>query len=615
MIRALSHRGPDGEGIWSQGSAGLAHCRLAVIDLRAEANQPMSNEDDTVWVVFNGEIYNFQELRDELIAKGHRFRTKSDTEVIIHGYEEFGRGCLDRLRGMFAFAIWDVSTRTLLLARDRVGKKPLYYCVDNEQLLFASELKGILADGSAPRETDRIAIHQYLSLQYVPSPMTAFRGIRKLPAAHWLELRDGRVTTGRYWKLQYMPKQTLTFQDAVEELKHRLAEAVRMRLVSDVSIGAFLSGGVDSSAVVALMATQTAEPVRTFCVGFDQNAFDERPFARVIAERYGTKHTELLIKPQVAEILPKLVWHFDEPFGDSSAVPSYAIAEETRRHVTVALNGDGGDESFAGYDWYSKGRSVRVADRLPISIRRGLHQCLRSMPSSWRARPSLRKLVRVSEVLALEPARRHAQWMLHLTADERSALYTEEFALAVSGSDSEERFVEAWRDSDAQDGTDAMLDADVNLYLADDLLVKMDRATMAHALEARSPFLDHKLMEFVATLPSSFKLHGGERKHLLKTSLRGLVDDPLLDRPKKGFRVPLASWFRKELREMAYDVLLSPRCLERGYFSARGVRTLLDDHCAGRNDHGEGLWDLLVLEQWHRTFVDAPGFHVSGGRA
>jgi asparagine synthase (glutamine-hydrolysing) len=330
MGRILTHRGPDGEGVWVDGPVGLAHRRLSIIDLRTVAAQPMSNEDGTVWVTFNGEIYNFQELRKDLESKGHVFRTNSDTEVIVHAYEEHGRDCLRHFRGMFAFAVWNTQTRTLFLARDRVGKKPLFYYRDGEQFVFASEIKALLVDPAVPVRVNPAALDQYLAFGYVPAPLSAFAGIQKLPAAHWLEVRDGRIEIGRYWKLRYTPKRNLAMQDAIAELHFRLAEAVRLRLVSDVPLGAFLSGGIDSSAVVAYMAQAMNRPVRTFCVGFDDAKFDERPYARMVADKFKTEHAELVVQAPVAEILPRLIWHYDEPFGDSSAVPSYAIAQLTR---------------------------------------------------------------------------------------------------------------------------------------------------------------------------------------------------------------------------------------------------------------------------------------------
>ncbi|MCH7615526.1 MAG: asparagine synthase (glutamine-hydrolyzing), partial [Nitrospinae bacterium] len=615
MADTLIHRGPDGGGVWIKGNVGLAHRRLAIIDLREEANQPMSNEDRTVWVTFNGEIYNFLELRHELEGKGHVFRTNSDTEVIVHAYEEYGRACVSHLRGMFAFAIWDVRTQTLFLARDRVGKKPLYYFVGPDRFVFGSEIKAILADGSVPVEPDPFAIDHFLALQYIPAPMTAFKGVRKLPAAHWLELRNGHFEIGRYWKLHYEPKRQISVPDAMAELKWHMAEAVRIRMVSDVPLGAFLSGGVDSSAVVAFMARENPQPVKTFCVGFDDAEFDERIFSRMVADQYRTHHQELVVNPKVVDILPRLVWHFDEPFGDSSAVPSYLISELTRQHVTVVLNGDGGDENFAGYDRYITDRLVRNVDYIPVGIRRWVNAFIQKFPTQWRRQGAMRKVSRVAEVLAQEPGRRYAQWGAHFSPTERQSIYSESFQDAISDSDPEDLFVKIFAASDANDSTDTALDADVNLYLADDLLVKMDRVTMAHSLEARSPFLDHVLMEFVATLPPQFKLAGREKKYLLKESLRGVVPDCVLDRPKMGFCVPLARWFREDLREMAYDLLLSTQTLQRGYFRPAKVEELLQEHSQGQRDHAAQLWDLLVLELWHRTFIDSPHIEYQSFRS
>lgn len=604
MAGTLAHRGPDGEGIWVDGQIGLAHRRLSIIDLRTVAAQPMSNEDGTVWVTFNGEIYNFHELRKELESHGHVFRTNSDTEVIVHAYEQYGRDCVGQFRGMFAFAVWDTRARTLFIARDRIGKKPVFYYSDGQRFLFASEIKALLTDPSVPVEVNPVALDHYLAFGYVPTPLTVFTGIRKLAAAHWLEIRDGKTEMGRYWKLRYTPKRKLSLQDAVAELHWRFAEAVRLRLVSDVPLGAFLSGGIDSSAVVASMAQAMNRPVRTFCVGFDDAKFDERPFARMVADKFGTEHTELVVKAPVAEILPKLIWHYDEPFGDSSAVPSYAIAQLTRQHVTVVLNGDGGDENFAGYDRYVVNQRARIGDVVPRGLWRSLARVTEALPKAMLDVPPFGKINRVASALAQSPQRRYAKWVGHFSPAQRTALYEPEWRERLLGNDPEALYDQVFAASDADNGIDATLDADVNLYLVDDLLVKMDRATMAHSLEARSPLLDHHLMEFVAGLPAEMKLRGGEKKVLLKASLRGVLPEVILDRPKMGFGAPLPNWFRTDLRDMAHDVLLSPRAVQRGYFRSRVVADLLADHCGGREDHSTYLWDLLVLELWHRTFVD-----------
>jgi asparagine synthase (glutamine-hydrolysing) len=615
MAATMAHRGPDGEGVWSAGNVGLAHRRLSIIDLRTVAGQPMSNEDGSIWVTFNGEIYNFRTLRTELERCGHKFRTQSDTEVIVHAYEEYGRECLSHFRGMFAFALWDAHTRTLLLARDRVGKKPLFYALGSDRLVFGSEIKAILADGSVPIAPDPVALDHYLALRYIPAPLTALRGIHKLPAGHWLVWRDGRLEIGRYWKLHYTPKHQVPIADAVAELRRHFAEAVRLRLVSDVPLGAFLSGGIDSSAVVACMAEASSRPVRTFCVGFEDAVFDERPFARLVAERYGTEHTELVVKAPVDDILPRLIWHYDEPLGDASAVPSYAIAALTRQHVTVVLNGDGGDENFAGYDWYLMDHLVRRGEAIPPWLWQRVARLAHRLPTRWRQHGLGKKVGRLAEVLALSPDRRYAQWLTHFSADSRQQLYTDAFKDTVTDSDPEGVFGTVFAHSDAADGIDRNLDADVNLFLQNDLLVKMDRATMAHSLEARSPFLDHVLMEFVATLPAAFKLAGGQKKRLLRAALRGVVPDAILDRPKMGFCVPLATWFRADLRDLAHDVLLSSRTMQRGYFRPQTVAKLLHEHQTGLYDHGEALWVLLVLEMWHRTFVDnTPPYTPEGHR-
>ena len=603
MGAVLQHRGPDGEGVWVDRNVGFAHRRLSIIDLSSAASQPMCNEDGNVWITFNGEIYNFSALRIELEALGHAFRTHSDTEVVIHAYEQYGRRCLDKLRGMFAFAIWDIRSRTLFLARDRVGKKPLYYYQGGDRFLFASEIKALLVDPTVPREPDASAIDHFLALGYVPGPLSALAGIKKLPPAHWLEIRDGRIEIGRYWQLRYTPKRKLSMVDAVAELEALFAEAVCLRLVSDVPLGAFLSGGVDSSAVVAFMAQAMDRPVKTFSVGFADAQFDERPFAREIAQLYGTDHTELVIDAQVTDMLPRIAAQYDEPFGDSSAVPSYAIAELTRQHVTVVLNGDGADETFAGYDWYKMDRLIQRGEILPVKLRRGFAGLMQRLPKNGDRNNIFWKINRLAEVLALSPSRRYAQWTEHFGPRARQRLYSPAFQATVLGIDPDNLYACLFEECDSEEWLDVVLDTDVNLYLPDDLLVKMDRATMANSLEARSPFLDHVVMEFVASLPAAFKQGWGQKKRILKTMLRGRVPDRLLDRQKMGFSVPLAKWFRTDLKETARDVLLSSRASQRGYFGCKEIARLLDEHMAGA-DHGGKLWNLLMLELWHETFVD-----------
>ncbi len=605
MGKTLTHRGPDGSGVWVDGNIGLAHRRLAVIDLRPEAAQPMCNENGQVWITFNGEIYNFRELRQELEARGHTFRTKSDTESVIHAYEEFGADCVSHLRGMFAFAIWDCRRQVLFLARDRVGKKPLYYFLDKDKIIFASEIKAILKDPTIVAEPNPLAIDHLLTWQHIPSPLSAFKGIQKLPAAHWMEISQGKILKQRYWKLHYSPKQKISFGDAVAELKYKIDEAVRVRLESDVPLGAFLSGGIDSSAIVAYMARSMNQSVLTFCAGFKDEAFDERPYAQMVAELFKTKHTELIVESPVSDVLPKLVWHYDEPFGDASAVPSYAIAQLTKQYVTVVLNGDGGDESFAGYGRYIRNYYAGLGNMVPTWMYRGMGKGLNLLPAGMIKRNPFRKLRTIVDTMCISPALRYAKWITHMSPPERQWLYSRDFQGVLGGHAPEDLLVSLYAQSDAKNWVDATLDVDVELYLTDDLLVKMDRATMAHSLEARSPFLDHHFMEYVASLPPSFKLKFSDKKRILKALLRNTLPDSILDRPKQGFGVPLAKWFREDLKEMAYDVLLSKSAGERGYFHPGRVEQLLTRHCEGVEDHAEVLWDLLGLELWHRTFIDS----------
>lgn len=603
MAGSLAHRGPDDAGIEVRGAVGLGHRRLSIIDLSAAGHQPMGNEDGSVRIVFNGEIYNYRELRDGLEKRGHRFRSHSDTEVILHLYEELGTDCLSRLRGMFAFAISDEPRRRLFVARDRVGKKPLYYADSARRFLFGSEIKAILAAGGVPRRPDLQALNHYLTYQYVPSPWTAFAGIRCLPPAHFLLLEDGRATIERYWRLDYHPKLTAPEPALEEELRARLREAVRLRLVSDVPLGAFLSGGVDSSAVVALMAQEMGQPVRTFSIGFREAQFDELPFARLVAERFGTRHTEWIVEPRALEILPRLVWHYDQPFADPSAIPTWHVAKLAREHVTVVLNGDGGDEDFAGYGRYA-------ANELTVRRQRSLPgrfwQRARAFAAGVRRALRQGKLpLGLGELRPLAVEMENALRLCHFNEQEKAALYTPEFARGAAG-DSFALLFAAYGAAGDAEFLDRALAADVGMYLPDDLLVKVDVASMAHSLEARSPFLDHELMEFAARLPTGCKLLRGETKRILKRSLKGLVPDAVLGRPKMGFGVPLARWFRGEMREFVRDALLGPEARARGYFREEAVRTLLEDHLAGREDRSNQLWNLAMLEHWHRVFID-PG--------
>ncbi len=614
MSSTLIHRGPDDEGIYikhySNGlSVGLGHRRLSIIDLSEQARQPMSNEDGTVWIVFNGEIYNFPELREKLISKGHRFSSKSDTETIIHLYEEFGIECLGHLRGMFAFAIWDERKHMLFLARDRVGKKPLFYYYDEERFLFSSEIKAMLEDRNIKPEPDLIAIHHYLTYQSVPSPYSAFKGIRKLPPAHYLIYKNGKLQIRRYWRLNYLPKFSVKNEKQFTELKdnlmQKILDAVRVRLVSDVPLGAFLSGGMDSSVVVALMSKLMKEPVKTFSIGFHEKAYDEVRYARMVAERFKTDHVEFKVKPDAVDVLPKIVWHYNEPFADSSAIPSYYVSKLAREHVTVVLNGDGGDENFAGYDRYVANELAMKVEKIPAPLRRVIFSAIaRYLPTTSDPMGFLWRLKRFSQVLLLSPELRNAQWMCNFNNKMKNELYTDGFKQLTREYDSFEIVLEKYTEAQADNFIDKTLYADISLYLADTLLVKIDIASMANSLEARSPLLDHELMEFVARIPHRLKINGNKTKIILKEIFKDILPEDIIYRKKMGFGVPIAVWFRNELKEMVYDLLLDRRSIERGYFRKEYIKKMLDEHVSGRWNWQYQIYNLLMLELWHRTFID-----------
>ena len=604
MNAVLAHRGPDDGGVYHDGPIGLAHRRLSIIDLSPAGHQPMSNPEGTLWITFNGEIYNFLELRGDLERDGVTFRSKTDTEVILALYERHGAECLRYLRGMFAFAIWDRRVRTLFLARDRLGKKPLYYYQDAKQFLFASEPKGILQDPEVPVAADLEAIHHYLTFGYVPGHYSAFRGFRKLPPAHYLLIREGRVHLERYWQLRYHPKLQMTEEELCEELLARLREAVRLRMISDVPLGAFLSGGIDSSTVVALMSECSSGPIKTFSIGFEEEAYNELPYARLVAERYGTDHHEFIVNPEAVEVLPELVWHYNEPYADSSAIPTYYLSKMTREHVTVALNGDAGDENFAGYERYLANRIAMQYDRLPRLLRRPLEWGIGALPEVGPFRGLYRRGKRFFAAASEEPRRRYARWVGFFTNAWKATLYTPAFREAMARSDSIDLLLQAYRAAEADDFMDATLSVDVASYLPDDLLVKVDIASMAHSLEARSPMVDHLFMEFAASIPSALKLKGRTKKYIFRQAVRSLLPSAVIDRRKMGFGVPIDRWFRRELKEMAYDTLLSSRCLDRGLFRQEVVRQLLDEHVGGRAEWHPHLWSLLFLELWFQRFID-----------
>jgi asparagine synthase (glutamine-hydrolysing) len=605
MCQVIRHRGPDDQGVHLASSVALGMRRLSIIDL-AGGHQPMSGEDGAVTVVFNGEIYNYRELQCELEARGHRFQTDSDTETIVHAYEEFGSSCVNRLRGMFAFAIWDELERKLFVARDRVGKKPLYYALTKQgTFVFGSEVKSLLEHPEVTRETDAHALDAYLSFGYVPDPLSIFRGIKKLPPGHYLTFTDGQLKVQEYWDFNFEPAQSLREEDYLEELRALLDEAVRIRLMSDVPLGAFLSGGIDSSAVVGLMARHMGQPVKTFSIGFQEDTYNELKYARIAAKHFGTDHHEFIVTPDICRIVDELVRHFDEPFADSSSIPTYMVSKLARSHVTVALSGDGGDELFAGYTRYVIDRRRSGFARLPRFVRRGMVQPLsRHLPHGAWGRNYLHNV-------ALDAVDRYIDSVSVFTTLNKRALYTTDFLRELGGDAGP---VSQFRDYafhiETGDDLDRLLYLDCKTYLPGDILVKVDRMSMAVSLEARAPLLDHKLIEFVARIPASLKMKGLDTKMIFKNAIRDFVPAEILDRPKQGFGLPLQQWINDQLRDRVRETLMEQRTRERGYFDSDYINRLLSEHERGRRDHSNALWTLLMLELWHRTYMD--GSHVSG---
>ena len=606
MSETMAHRGPDGQGLWVKGSVGLGHRRLSIIDL-STGDQPMGTPDSSIQVVFNGEIYNFLQLKKVLETKGHVFRTTSDTESILYAYQEWGLDFVQHLRGMFAIALWDHSRKRLVLARDRLGKKPLYYCHDGRRLCFGSELKALLALPDLPRDMDHEALDAYLSFGYVPSPMSIFKQVRKLPPAHLAVCSDGEFTTWRYWDLNMeVHEDPGSEEGVVEELKSIFDEAVRLRLISDVPLGAFLSGGVDSSAVVASMALQCPQTsVKTTSIGFAEKDFDELPFSRVVAGQYHTDHSEYLVEPEALSILEDLVWHFDEPFADASAIPTYYVSKLARQDVTVALSGDGGDETFAGYvQRYRMNRfEDRIRRRVPGGIRRtaisGLarfYPRVESLPRPLRLKSFLTNIS-----MSLEEA--YFQDMsFYFTPMMKQRLYSTDLQREMERYSAFDVLGRHFAKNANDDVVSRVQYVDMMTYLPEDILVKVDRMSMANSLEVRAPILDHKLMEFAARIPSKYKLNGQESKYIFKKMNEGRLSRDILYRKKQGFCVPLASWFRGSIREYAQEILFDRGSKLNEWFQPQNVRRMWREHQSGRRDHSSQLWGLLMLEMWDRRF-------------
>lgn len=616
MSNAIVHRGPDDSGVYRDDNAALAFRRLSIVDL-AGGHQPLSNETGTIWTVFNGEIYNFPALRHRLEARGHTLRSSGDTEVLVHLYEDEGPEFVKLLRGMFALAIWDARREKLILARDRMGQKPLVYRIDQSRLIFASELKSLLAlpESDVPRNVNPLAIDRYLTYGYIPHPLTILEGVHKLPPAHYAVWQDGKLRLERYWNPDWQAEHDNNPADDVAKLRELLSEAVREQMIADVPLGAFLSGGVDSTIIVGLMQQASDRPVKTFSIGFDDPAFDESHYAEMAATFLKTEHHKFIIEPKAWETLPGLAHHFDEPFADSSALPTWHVSRMTRQHVTVALTGDAGDELFAGYDRYRAVALADMLDRLPAGPRNFLGGPIaRAMPTSVKAKTRLRRIKRMLEGIGRPAESRYLNWVEMFDETIRGALYSDDFvahltsASAADPESADPRSVldQAFLAAPKRDAVTQAMIADLLTYLPGDLLVKVDIASMAHSLECRGPFLDHRVVELALAMPLSRKLRlrGGRSKVVLKQAFADLIPPAILTRPKMGFGVPLDRWFRGELKDELRSVLLDPVALNRNIFQPKAVEKLIDEHISSTRDHAYKLWAMLMLELWYREYVD-----------
>lgn len=603
MGQVLRHRGPDDVG-WHVGNqVGLGVRRLSVIDL-VSGHQPVTNEDETMWLVFNGEIYNYQELKEALERKGHVFASQSDTEVIIHAFEEHGSGCAEVLNGMFVFAVWDLPSRRLTIVRDRLGIKPLYYWLNGDSFVFGSELKAVIAHPAVARRVDFVALDQFLTLEYIPSPRTIFQGIHKLPPGHRLVFQNGELTVERYWdvRLREIPADE---PGRVEMVTDLIRDAVRLRLASDVPLGALLSGGIDSSTVVAFMSEASSSPVRTFSIGFDDRTYDELPYARMVAAHFGTDHCEEVLQPEIAPLAERLVGHLDEPFGDFSVFPTYLVSRLASQSVKVVLSGDGGDEVFGGYEAYIAQEVDRYYRWLPVYLRqKALPALMDLVPPQSPKKGLVNKVKRFVEGGALPASLQHTRWMMFMDADHKARLYRPELKAILNGCATTSLIERYFRQAMELDPLAQQQYVDIKTYLVDDILTKVDRMSMAASIEARVPLLDHRIVEFALSLPLHSKLHRGQTKLILQRAMRGRLPEAVLNRPKQGFSIPMKHWLRGALRPMMTD-LLSPDCVRRrGYFEPETVNNWVSDHLDGRANHSHRLWALIVLELWHRQVLD-----------
>jgi asparagine synthase (glutamine-hydrolysing) len=610
MNEQIIHRGPDEDGFYLNGRTGLAMRRLSIIDLSG-GQQPITNEDGTIWIVFYGEIYNYPELRQDLEKRGHRFKTRADTEAIVHAYEEYGVDCPGKLNGMFAFAIWDAKNERLFLSRDRLGKKPLYYYYDRERLVFGSELKSLLQAKNVPRRVSQNALDLYLTFEYIPAPHSIFADIFKLPAGHSLVIDGrGKPEIRQYWELHFH-ENGYHPQELEKGLVEILQDAVKVRLMSDVPLGAFLSGGIDSSCVVALMAQVMKEPVKTFSIGFEEDShstvgYNELHYARAIANHFKTDHKEFILRPSALDLTEKLVKHLDEPLGDFSIFPTYLVSKMAREHVTVVLSGDGGDELFGGYDAYLADWTYRQYRKIPALVRnRVLMPVTMCLPPSEKKKGLRNRLKRFVEGTRFPEDLQHVRWMMFLAEEEKTRLYGEAMA-GVQPQHLPHQFIrQHFANADSQDYVNRQLYVDIKTYLCDDIMVKVDRMSMAASLEARAPFLDYRVVEYAATIPSALKIRGTQTKYILKKAMAPLLPPEIINRGKEGFSIPIKNWLRQELRPMMLDVLAPARIQRDGFFNADYVQKLVNEHLQGTENHSHRLWALMVFNIWRDRYLAA----------
>ncbi|MCK5305940.1 MAG: asparagine synthase (glutamine-hydrolyzing) [Candidatus Omnitrophica bacterium] len=607
MTGALAHRGPDAEGFYTDSNLGLGVRRLKIIDL-VTGDQPIHNEEQSLWIVYNGEIYNFKELRSQLEKSGHKFYTNSDTEVIIHLYESYGKDCVHKLEGMFAFAIWDKKKKELFIARDRLGVKPLYYHYKDGNLRFASEIKSIIQDNKLSRTINPAALAYFFSFLYIPSPLSIFEDISKLPAGHTLSFKDGKLEIKQYWNLEFKDRQKVhTERDYIQAVRELLKESVKKRLISDVPMGVFLSGGIDSSAIVAMMRQITPGVIKTFSIGYGakDKTYNELDYSQIVADRFNTEHHKFIVEPKITEILPEVVWHMDEPFADSSAIPTFLIAREARQKITTALTGTGGDEVFGGYPRYIGARLSLAYEKLPYFLRKAImvgsgpfiKESLKSKNvSGW--------IKRFLEGGMLKDEERYISWMRCFDRNEEMDLFSDKFKEKLVNFDTTAIHKSCFSKSAASDFLDKIFYVDLNTYLVDDLLNMGDRMSMANSIEVRAPFCDHKLVELLATIPYQTKFSNFKLKGLLKKSLRGILPDIIIDRNKQGFMVPMGRWIKEDLKDYTLDILNRKSVEKRGIFNYSFIRELLDNHFKGRKVSTHHIYALLVLELWFREYLD-----------